>query len=90
MVKANGDVDPLGVVSVLPLDTHRQHPAVQQVRLQRVLGTCAPEPMVHAERLNAWVLQILAFAKRKCSDPSTLALFEQVSAAASPFSCAKS
>jgi len=36
VVKANGDVDPLGVVSVLALDTHREHPAVQQVRPPRL------------------------------------------------------
>ena len=81
MVKANGDVDPLGAVSVLPLDTHRQHPAVQQVRRQRVLATRLR--VLRAEQLGAPGSQILAFARRKCSDPSTQALFDQVSAAAS-------
>ena len=37
VIKANGDVDPLGVVSVLPLDRHRQSPAVQQARRGREL-----------------------------------------------------
>lgn len=32
VIKANGDVDPLGVVSVLPLDLHREQACVQQVR----------------------------------------------------------
>jgi hypothetical protein len=32
VVKANGDVDPLGVMSVLSHDRHRALPAVQQVR----------------------------------------------------------
>lgn len=34
VIKANGDVDPLGVVSVLPLDLHREHTAVKQARHQ--------------------------------------------------------
>jgi hypothetical protein len=36
VVKANGDVDPLGVVSVMSADRHKKLPAVQQARRSSV------------------------------------------------------
>jgi hypothetical protein len=48
VVKANGDVDPLGVVSVLPLDLHRKQPAVQQVRAGRRRRTRRRRDAPHA------------------------------------------
>lgn len=51
VVKAGADVDPLGVVSVLPLATHGAHPAVQQT-LAFLRRHCPAAQAPHLERVS--------------------------------------
>lgn len=77
VVKANGDVDPLGVMSLLPLDRHRDTSAVKQARLPGCAAALCPvcSELTHAP-------QVLAFMRRKCGSSEAAALFER--ACASP------
>jgi protein BCP1 len=72
VVKANGDVDPLGVMSLLPLDRHRDTDAMKQARR-------APAALrLHAQLTP--VLQVLAFMRRKCGSSEAVALLERACA----------
>jgi hypothetical protein len=83
VIKANGDVDPLGVVSVLPLDLHREQACVQQVRAKldpHPAGTVAAARLWH----DTWPAQVLQYLARKCSDEAVKSKMKQACRDAPP------
>ena len=80
VIKANGDVDPLGVLTVLPVERHRQAPAVQQAFTVTGLGA-------NISSANAAAASITAFGAARpytAGGPdATLALLQEAGVVAS-------
>lgn len=64
-VKANGDVDPVGVCSVLTLDKAHRVPSVDQARTRHpVTISCVKQSSVKPSDLS----QVITFVQHKCPE----------------------